>query len=247
MPAKIEFPENFIWGSATSAYQIEGGWNEDGKGPSIWDTFSHLPGKIFQDQNGDVAADVYHKWSQDIQLMKEIGLNAYRFSISWSRILPTGAGAINPVGLDFYKRFIDTLLENKIEPIATLFHYDLPQALQDTEGWVNRDTALHFADYAHILGDVFGDRVTYWITHNEPWVTAVLGYLTGVHAPGIQDIRSALYAAHHLLLSHGLAVQSLRQSTNRPLKVGIALNLSPVYPATIQKKIARRLTALIPC
>ena len=232
MSAKIVFPEDFLWGTATSAYQIEGAWNEDGKGPSIWDTFSHLPGKTFQGQTGDVAADVYHQWVQDILLMKEIGIKAYRFSISWSRILPTGSDPINSAGMDFYKRFIDTLLENQIEPIPTLFHYDLPQALQDKEGWVNRDTAVHFGDYAHILGNEFGDRVQYWITHNEPWVTAVLGYLTGVHAPGIQDIRSALFAAHHLLLSHGLAVQALRQSTKKPLKIGIALNLSPVYPAS---------------
>src|SRR5271157_311361 len=232
MPANIVFPDNFIWGAATSAYQVEGAWNEDGKGASVWDTFSHLPGKTFQGQNGDLAADVYHRWFQDIQLMKEIGLKAYRFSISWSRIQPTGSGAINLAGLDFYKRFIDTLLDNHIEPIPTLLHYDLPQALQDQEGWVNRDTAFRFADYAHILGEAFGDRVTYWITHNEPWITAVLGYLIGVHAPGIQDIRSAFYTGHYLLLSHGLAVQALRHSTRRPLQVGIALNLSPVYPAS---------------
>ena len=226
------FPENFIWGAATSAYQIEGAWNEDGKGLSIWDTFCQQPGKIYRSQHGQTAADHYHRFEADVRLMKEIGLKAYRFSISWTRILPKGTGPVNQKGLDFYSRLVDLLLENGIEPIATLFHYDLPQALQDLGGWPDRQVVAPFADYAGLISRHLSDRVTRWITHNEPQVTAFAGYFTGEHAPGIQDPIATARAIHHLLLSHGLAVQALHAESRRPLQVGIAVNLTPIHPAT---------------
>lgn len=228
--SSILFPKPFLWGAATSAYQIEGAPAEDGKGPSIWDTFAHLPGKAHQGHTGDTAADHYHRMAEDVALMKALGINAYRFSIAWTRIFPQGRGALNQPGLDFYQRLVDLLLENDIQPIATLFHYDLPQALQDQGGWPARDTAYAFADYAAAVTARLGDRVSWWMTHNEPFVTAAAGHLTGEHAPGIRDIPSALAAAHHLLLSHGLAVQAMRAGSAQPLQIGIALNLNPVYP-----------------
>jgi beta-glucosidase len=228
----VKFPERFIWGAATSAYQIEGAWNEDGRGLSIWDTFSHKPGKTHNGESGDVATDHYHRSREDVNLMSEIGLKAYRFSISWTRILPEGKGQVNPRGLDFYSRLVDALLEKGITPYPTLFHYDLPQALQDQGGWANRDTARYFGDYARVVAERLGDRVTYWITHNEPWVTAILGHFSGEHAPGRKNPVTAVAALHHVLLSHGYAVQSLRAATKRPAQIGIALNLSPIYPAT---------------
>ncbi len=228
----LQFPKGFIWGTATSAYQIEGAWNEDGRGLSIWDTFSHAPGRTYHGDNGDSAADHYHRWKEDIGLMTEIGINAYRFSIAWTRILPEGTGAANKGGLDFYDRLVDALLEKGITPYPTLFHYDLPQALQDRGGWPDRDTAKHFGEYARIVGERLGDRVTNWITHNEPFVTAVAGHFTGEHAPGIQDPMAAFTAGHHLMLSHGYAVQALRAAGRRPLNIGVALNLNPVHPAS---------------
>ena len=231
----ISFPERFIWGTATSAYQIEGGWNEDGRGLSVWDTFSHLPGKVKTGENGDQAADHYHRWAQDVDLMAEMGIRAYRFSISWPRVIPAGKGAVNPKGLDFYSRLVDRLLEKGITPYPTLFHYDLPAALQPAGGWTNRDTALHFADYAARIADRLSDRVTTFITHNEPWVTAILGYLTGEHAPGRRSPGAVLAAIHHLLLSHGLAVEAMRAAAHQPLTIGIAINLSPVYPFSASK------------
>jgi beta-glucosidase len=236
MAIQFLFPEGFLWGTATSAYQIEGAWNEDGKGPSIWDTFSHQPGTTYNGQNGDIAADHYHRYQDDVKIMKDLGLKSYRFSISWSRVLPTGEGKINAAGLAFYDHLVDALLENGIEPIATLFHYDLPQALQDQGGWPNRDTAYRFADYAQLLGNKLSDRVSLWITHNEPLVTAVVGHLLGEHAPGQKDPMATFAAAHHLLLSHGLAVQALRNASDHPLKIGIALNLNPIYPASDQEE-----------
>src|SRR5512136_2523923 len=173
---RITFPKDFIWGCAASAYQVEGAWNEAGKGPSIWDTFTHLPGKIANGETGDVAADHYHRYKEDVALMSELGLNAYRFSISWSRILPAGRGAVNQAGLDFYDHLVDELLKYKIEPYACLFHYDLPQALQDQGGWPKRETAYAFADYARIATERLSDRVKVWMTHNEPWVSAIVGY-----------------------------------------------------------------------
>ncbi len=226
------FPENFLWGAATSAYQIEGAWNEDGKGPSIWDTFSHIPGKTHQGATGDIAADHYHRVSEDIGLMHDLNLNTYRFSTAWARLQPNGKGQFNLKGFDFYSRLIDQLLENRIEPILTLFHYDLPVPLQDIGGWTNRDVAGFFADYAGEVARRFGDRVKTWIPHNEPWVTAMNGYFLGEHAPGIQDPLAAFQSLHHLLLSHGLALDAIRQNASRPVQIGIALNLVSIDPAT---------------
>lgn len=226
----IHFPENFLWGSATAAYQIEGAWNEDGRGLSIWDTFSQTPGNVFQNENGNVAADHYHRWQSDLELMRDLGLQAYRFSISWPRILPEGKGKLNQPGIDFYDRLVDGLLNIGIVPYVTLYHWDLPQSLQDNGGWKNRDTANLFADYARIVAQKLGDRVHHWITHNEPFVVALAGHFTGEHAPGIQDISAALLVSHNVLVSHGLAVQALRSSLNNEPQIGITLNLTPVYP-----------------
>jgi beta-glucosidase len=217
---------------ATSAYQIEGGWNEDGSGPSIWDTFSHIPGRVKNNENGDIAADHYHRWKEDIALMSDLGIKAYRFSTSWSRILPEGAGRVNRAGLAFYDRLVDELLRRGIEPYACLFHYDLPQALQDKGGWPRRETSQYFADYACVVAECLGDRVNAWFTHNEPWVTAFVGHLFGSHAPGQRSIVAAVRSMHHVLLSHGLAVDAIRAAAKTPVKVGITLNLSPVYPAS---------------
>ncbi|MFN3421956.1 MAG: GH1 family beta-glucosidase [Armatimonadota bacterium] len=228
----VRFPDGFLWGVATAAYQIEGAWNEDGKGVSIWDTFSHTQGKIADGSTGDVACDHYHRWQEDIALMKELGVKAYRFSIAWTRILPQGSGTVNPKGLDFYDRLVDGLLEANIKPFATLYHWDLPQALQDIGGWANRDVAYYFADYAAVVAHKLGDRVKHWMTHNEPWVTTWGGYGAGTLAPGIKNAKVALQVAHHLLLSHGLAVEVLRDLGDSETKVGIVLNLSPIHPAS---------------
>ena len=232
----LTFPKNFIWGVATSAYQIEGAWNEDGRGASIWDTFSHTPGKVRNNENGDVAADHYHRWKEDIALMSELDIKAYRFSTAWPRILPDGTGKVNKKGLDFYDRLVDELLKRKIEPYVCLFHWDLPQALQDKGGWPNRDTTGHFAEYARIVADRLGDRVNVWFTHNEPWVAAFIGHFLGDHAPGKKDISAAIKSLHHLLLSHGLAADVIRSTVKHPVKIGITLNLNPVHPATDSKK-----------
>ncbi len=227
----LAFPKNFLWGTAASAYQIEGAAQEDGKGTSIWDVFAHQEGRTYLGHTGDVAVDHYHRYAEDIGIMRSLGLNCYRFSVAWTRILPDGRGQVNAKGLDFYDRLVDTLLENHIEPILTLFHYDLPQALQEKGGWPSRDTAYAFQDYAAVLSEHFSDRVTWWITHNEPIVTAMMGHLSGEHAPGIRDLVCTMAATHHLLLSHGLAAQAIRAGARRDLQVGIALNLNPVYPA----------------
>ncbi|MBI4532989.1 MAG: beta-glucosidase [Candidatus Melainabacteria bacterium] len=220
------FPQGFVWGAATAAYQIEGAWNLDGKGESIWDAFSHTPGKVANGDTADVSCDHYHRFAEDIALMRQMGLKAYRFSISWPRVLPTGRGPVNWVGLDFYDRLVDTLLVAGIEPYITLYHWDLPQVFQDIGGWENREVASYFADYASVLVNRLGDRVRFWITLNEPWVVAFLGYRTGEHAPGITDEKRALQVAHNLLVAHGLAAQALR--THMPgAQVGIALNLWP--------------------
>jgi beta-glucosidase len=228
----LTFPDHFLWGAATSAYQIEGAWNEGGRGISIWDTFTRIPGKVAGGHTGDVAADHYHRWEEDVAIMAEMGLKAYRFSIAWPRILPEGTDKVNPTGLDFYDRLVDSLLAHGIEPFPTLYHWDLPQALQDRGGWPNRETVEYFSEYARILAERLGDRVNYWITHNEPYVMAMWGHFFGTHAPGIQDPLAAAIAAHHLLLSHGYAVQALRGAARKPIQVGIALNLSPVHPAS---------------
>lgn len=229
---KITFPKEFIWGVATAAYQIEGGWNEGGKGESIWDRFSHTPGKIQDGTNGDVACDHYHRWQEDIALMRSLGLKAYRFSVSWPRILPEGTGEVNPAGLDFYDRLVDALLENGIEPVLTLYHWDLPQVLQDRGGWPNRATAEAFGEYTRVVGERLGDRINYWITHNEPMVTSLVGHFLGRHPPGIQDQAAAMATAVNLLISHGLGVQALRTTCHSSARIGITLNLCPVHPAS---------------
>lgn len=226
-----KFPPGFVWGVATSAYQIEGAANEDGRGPSIWDTFSHTPGTTFQGHTGDVACDHYHRYPQDIELIAGLGVDAYRFSIAWPRVQPAGKGAWNQKGLDFYDRLVDGLLAKGIAPHATLYHWDLPQALQDEGGWGVRDTADRFADYADVMGQRLGDRLATLCTHNEPWCTAHLGHRIGQFAPGARDPQLAIQVAHHLLLSHGKALLAMRASgVKAPL--GIVLNQSSVTPAT---------------
>jgi beta-glucosidase len=205
--------------------------HEDGRGESIWDRFSHTPGKIKDGSTGDIACDHYHRWREDVALMKELGLKAYRFSIAWPRILPQGRGQVNQAGLDFYSRVVDALLEAGITPFATLYHWDLPQTLQDAGGWPSRATAQAFVEYADVASRALGDRIKRWITHNEPWCASMLSYQIGEHAPGWQDWPAALAAAHHLLLSHGWAVPVLRQNSPDS-EVGITLNFSPAYPAT---------------
>lgn len=219
-----KFPHNFLWGAATAAYQIEGAWNADGKGESIWDRFSHTPGKIEDGSTGDAACDHYHRWQEDIALMRRLGLKAYRFSTAWTRVLPTGRGRVNPKGLDFCDRLVDALRAANIEPFLTLYHWDLPQALHEQGGWENRDTCHAFADYAALMVKRLGDRVKYWTTFNEPSVVAFDGYLAGEHAPGIQDPRAAYQVAHHLLVAHGLATQTIR-AANPSVDAGIVLNL----------------------
>jgi beta-glucosidase len=226
-----KFPHNFLWGAASAAYQVEGAWNENGRGESIWDRFSHTPGKIANDDTGDTACDHYHRYEQDIALMHRLGLKAYRFSTSWSRVLPSGRGRINPKGFDFYDRLVDLLCAANIEPLLTLYHWDLPQALQDEGGWDNRNTAYAFADYSALMVKRLGDRVKYWTTFNEPSVIAFIGFLTGEHAPGVKDQRMAYQVAHHLMVAHGLGVQAIR--TAQPdLKAGIVLNLWMAEPAS---------------
>ncbi|SEG92073.1 broad-specificity cellobiase [Thermomonospora echinospora] len=220
------FPPGFVWGAATAAYQIEGAAREDGRGPSIWDTFARRPGAVAGGDTGDVACDHYHRHRDDIALMAELGLPAYRFSVSWPRVRPDGAGPVNPRGLAFYDRLVDELLEAGITPYATLYHWDLPQALEDRGGWTERDTALRFAEYAGVVHDLLADRVATWTTVNEPWVAAFLGYGSGVHAPGRTSARDAFRAAHHLLLAHGLATGVLREGGAR--QISLTLNLAPV-------------------
>jgi beta-glucosidase len=229
MVSKNNFPSDFLWGTATSAYQIEGAWNADGKSPSIWDTFSLLPGKTYHGQTGNKACRYYDLWEKDIELMKKMGVNAYRFSIAWTRIFPDNSGQVNMVGIAFYSRIINKLKEYGIEPFITMYHWDLPQYLQDEGGWISRETCNKFKHYALTLVQHFGDRVKFWTTINEPSVAAYAGHLNGVHAPGWKSPESALKVMHHLLLAHGMAVRAIRDRYN--VKLGIALNLSPVFPA----------------
>jgi beta-glucosidase len=217
------FPVGFRFGVAMAAYQIEGAVEEDGRGQSIWDAFCRRPGAVAGGDTGDVACDHYHRWREDLDLMADLGIESYRFSISWPRVQPDGRGAVNRPGVDFYRRLAEGLRERGIEPVATLYHWDLPQARQAAGGWAARDTAERFAEYAGLMADELGDVVDAWITHNEPWVVAFLGHAEGTKAPGIRDWPTALRAAHHLLLSHGWAVQALR---GKP--TGITLNLAPV-------------------
>jgi beta-glucosidase len=232
--SRLHFPDGFLWGAATSAYQIEGAWNEDGKGEGIWDRFTHRPYHILGGDTGDVACDHYHRMPQDVALMKALGLPSYSFSVSWPRVLPQGRGAVNQKGLDFYDQLVDNLLAADILPKVTLNHWDYPQALQSAGGWPNRDSVDWFVDYAHIVFDKLGDRVTLWVTHNEPWVIAFLGYALGLHAPGICDYSQAYQTVHHLLLSHGKTVQLFRQGGHQG-EIGIVLNLEGALPASQQE------------
>jgi beta-glucosidase len=229
--SQSRFPDDFVWGVATASYQIEGAVAEDGRSPSIWDTFSHTPGKTANGDTGDVACDHYHRWREDVALMRELGMQGYRFSVAWPRVVPGGTGQVNARGLDFYDRLVDELLAANITPYVTLYHWDLPQVLQDRGGWANRDIVPAFVDYADAVVRRLGDRVKQWITHNEPWVVSFLGNYTGDHAPGVRDLPTALQVAHHLLLSHGHVVPVVRAGS-AGARVGITLNLSPGWPAT---------------
>ncbi|MEF2277483.1 GH1 family beta-glucosidase [Deinococcus sp. YIM 134068] len=231
-PASLfaRFPARFTWGVATSSYQIEGAPAGDGKGPSIWDTFSHTPGRVSGGDTGDTACDHYHRWEGDLDLIRSLGVNAYRFSVAWPRVQPTGRGPANAAGLAFYDRLVDGLLARGLTPWVTLYHWDLPQALEDAGGWPSRDTAHAFADYAAIVAGALGDRVRHFITVNEPWVAAHLGYAEGIHAPGHRDHGASIRAAHHLLLGHGLAVGAVRAHAPGA-QVGITLNLAAAYPS----------------
>ena len=228
---KLTFPNNFLWGASASAYQIEGAYNEDGKGKSIWDTFTRWDAHVLNGDNGDIACDHYHRMPQDVALFKELGIPSYSFTIAWTRVLPEGRGQVNAKGLDFYDRLVDNLLEANIRPKATLYHWDLPQKLQDLGGWVNRDSVQWFGDYAKIVFDKLADRVKMWATHNEPWVASFLGYASGFHAPGICDYSKAYQTAHHLLMAHGKAVQIYREG-NYGGEIGLILNLNGFIPAT---------------
>jgi beta-glucosidase len=228
----VAFPPGFVWGSATAAYQIEGAAAEDGRKPSIWDTFSHAPGNVQDGDTGDVACDHYHRLDEDLDLMARLGLRAYRFSVSWPRVIPDGSGKLNQPGLDFYQRLVDGLLDREITPLVTLYHWDLPQALSDTGGWLNRDTVDRFVEYAQVIGDALGDRASAITTFNEPFCSAFLGYGSGEHAPGIRDNASALTAAHHLNLAHGRAVSALRPVVAADCQLSITLNLAQAEPAT---------------
>lgn len=226
-----KFPEGFVWGVATSSYQIEGAWDEDGKGESIWDRFSHTPNRVLNGDTGDTACDHYHRMNEDIELLKTLGVKSYRFSIAWPRVLPDGRGKPNPKGLAFYERLVDGLLEAGITPNATLYHWDLPQVLQDAGGWPARETADAFARYAGLMFDTLGDRVPFWATFNEPWVISFLGHANGQFAPGIASVPAAYQCAHHLLLAHGKAVQEYRRRS-LPGKIGIVLNTEYPVPAS---------------
>ena len=223
------FPQGFLWGASTSAYQIEGAVAQDGRGPSIWDTFCHSQGRTKDGDTGDVAADHYHRWAEDVRLLADLGVNAYRFSVAWPRIQPSGSGPVNTSGLDFYDRLVDGLAQHGIAALPTLYHWDLPQALEDRGGWLNRETAYRFGEYAALVADRLGDRVKSWITLNEPFVHMVFGYALGLHAPGHTLGVEALPVAHHQLLAHGLAAAQLR---DRGLGVLIANNCTPVRPVS---------------
>ncbi len=225
------FPEDFYWGTATASFQIEGATQEDGRGESIWDRFASQPGKIIGGDTGDPACYSYRLYPRDIRLMQQLGVNAYRFSIAWPRVIPRGTGDVNPAGLDYYERLVDALLEVDITPFVTLYHWDLPQALQERGGWANRETIDAYVHYTDIVASRLGDRVKTWMTHNEPWCIAFLGHLTGEHAPGLQDRKMALQVAHNVLVSHGDAVLVIRDRVP-DARVGMVLNFSPGYPAT---------------
>jgi beta-glucosidase len=227
---EIAVPDGFVLGAATSAYQIEGAWNVDGKGPSIWDTFTSQPGRTAGSVAGHDGVDHYHRFTEDIRHMRAIGLDSYRFSLSWSRLLPAGTGRVNQAGVDFYDRLIDGMLERGLKPFGTIYHWDLPSALMDRGGWMNRDIAGWFADYAALIGEKFGDRLHATATINEPWCVAFLSHYLGTHAPGYRDMRAAARAMHHVLLAHGTAVAALRAEGTK--NIGIVTNLQKVEPAS---------------
>jgi beta-glucosidase len=229
--ASISFPKNFLWGTASASYQIEGAPSADGKGESIWDRFSHTPGKIKHGDTGDVACDFYHRYRDDIAMMADLGLNAARISLAWPRIVPNGKGEANHKGIDFYNRVIDELLKHNIQPFVTLYHWDLPQMLEDGGGWTNRDAASYFGDYAAVCAKAFGDRVKHWMAFNEPWIFTVLGYMFGIHAPGLRDRKLALRAGHVVNLAQGLGVRAIRANT-KPDMVGTAFSMQPIFPKT---------------
>ena len=233
--SRSQFPQDFKWGVATSSFQIEGAHNSDGKGPSIWDTFCNIEGKIADASNGNIACDHYQRWAEDVELISQLGVNAYRFSISWPRVQPDGKGDWNEAGFAFYDQLITALDKRGVELHLTLNHWDLPQALQDHGGWANREVCTHFTRYATEVARRFGDRVHSICTHNEPWVIAILGYEQGIFAPGIKSRAQAMQAVHHLLLSHGMALQAMR-GTGLKTPMGIVLNLSPIYPASDDPK-----------
>ncbi|MDI2131656.1 GH1 family beta-glucosidase [Yinghuangia seranimata] len=242
-----DFPPGFVWGAATAAYQIEGAVAADGRTPSIWDTFSHTPGRVHDGDTGDTAADHYARYREDVALMAGLGLGAYRFSVAWSRIVPAADGRVEPRGLAFYDRLVDALLDAGVAPALTLYHWDLPQYLQDAGGWTNRDTATRFADYARVVGERLGDRVRLWTTLNEPWCAAFLGHASGVHAPGVTDPAAALTAHHHLLLAHGEAVAALRAVLPADRSVSLVLNPAAVRAASadpLDTDAARRVDGL---
>jgi beta-glucosidase len=230
MPS-FQFPNGFEWGTSTAAFQVEGAWNEDGKGESIWDRFNHEPGRIKGGDTADVACDFYHRYREDIALMTELGVNASRFSISWPRVFPEGKGAVNQIGLDFYSRLVDELLAAGITPFPTLYHWDLPQAMQDVGGWENRDVAGHFADYCATVVDRLGDRVKRWMIFNEPWAFTIVGYLAGVHAPGIRDAEKAVRATHIVNIAQGLAARAVR-ATGKVDSVSSAFSMTWACPAS---------------
>lgn len=220
-----KFPADFKWGVATASYQIEGGTELDGRGVSVWDTFAAIPGNVVNQENGSVACDHYHRYAEDFKLMQDLGIQTYRFSLAWPRMFPTGDSVREQRGFDFYNRLIDSMLEHGLEPMATAYHWDLPQTLQDKGGWANRDTAYRLADYAAAITDAFGDRVKNWLTLNEPWCFSWLGYANGVHAPGVKDIDQAIAAAHHTSLAHGLASRSMK-AVRGDIRTGMALNMT---------------------
>lgn len=225
-----DFPADFVWGVATAAYQVEGAWNEGGRGPSIWDTFSHTPGKTRNGDNGDVAVDHYHRYVEDAQIMQDLGVNAYRFSISWSRLIPNGTGEVNREGVTFYRDLCAELIRRGITPAATLYHWDLPQALQDRGGWLNDESVDWFAEYARVARTSLGDLVSNWSTLNEPWCSAFLGHSAGEHAPGMTDAASSFVAAHNLMLAHHAAIRAMREVGADTDQLGIVLNLIPAWP-----------------
>jgi beta-glucosidase len=247
-PTAKDFPNDFLWGVATAAYQIEGAVDEGGRTPSIWDTFAHTPGRTHDGDTGDVAVDHYHRFAEDVALMAEIGVNAYRFSISWSRLIPEGTGDVNPEGVEFYRKLCNELRAHGIEPMATLYHWDLPQVLQDRGGWGNPESVQWFADYARTAKESLGDLVTTWVTLNEPWCIAFLGHSSAQHAPGVSDPGLSFVVAHHLMLAHHAAIAAMRATNPRPEdQLGVVLNLIPAWPdngSSEVKEAAARIDAV---